>query len=105
MRTRPALLAVTAAALAVTLQGLPAHAATGPFIYHVQPDEHEVTLNSPVDEQCYDLGQARGLTQNDTNRDALIYTEPHCEGPVYSTLHSGSRHAYSHIIESVRFVR
>ncbi|WP_405648078.1 hypothetical protein [Streptomyces uncialis] len=80
---------VTSAALVLTLPGA-AHAAQGTFEYHKQPGSILEILNNPVDNRCYNIGDARGAADNGTNRYAELYSAPGCRGDVVQTLDPGT---------------
>lgn len=70
-------------ALAATLTVLAPHdarAATGTFVYHAQHGGAPHDLTDPVDGRCYAVGDAQGVTGNETDRPACLYDTPDCRG-------------------------
>ncbi|KIF77570.1 hypothetical protein QR77_34450 [Streptomyces sp. 150FB] len=105
MRGRvPAILGSLAASavLALALPGA-AHAAQGAFQYRAQSGVPEL-LNNPVDNQCYNVGNAGGSVRNDTNRHAELYAAPGCQGDAIQTLNPGDDSDWSEF-QGVRFTR
>ncbi|MFJ1749816.1 hypothetical protein ACIOJD_26745 [Streptomyces sp. NPDC088116] len=98
--------ALVAAGAAVMLGvGFPlnAQAAQGSFSYHTKPGNHQAFLNNPQDQQCYTVGRAGGLTENNTNRDAVLYSHRNCSGSAV-TMHPGDSRTIDQFV-SVKFVR
>ncbi|MFI9201270.1 hypothetical protein [Streptomyces sp. NPDC053048] len=73
-------LALAGAALTVLLAPQGAQAATGTFVYHAQRDKARHDLTNPVDGRCYPVGDAHGVTGNETDRAAYLYDTPDCRG-------------------------
>ncbi|MEU0281387.1 hypothetical protein ACIOGX_23900 [Streptomyces sp. NPDC088147] len=98
--------ALSAVGVAVALGvGFPlnAQAAQGSFSYHTKPGNLQLVLDHPRDNQCYSVGRAGGLTENNTNREAELYSGRTCSGSVES-MHSGESRTVGQFA-SVKFVR
>ncbi|MBB4916740.1 hypothetical protein [Streptosporangium saharense] len=93
-------LAVSAAFVATTPGS--ASAGAGTFSYETQSGTR--VLNNPHDLRCYPVGYAKGDAINGTNRLALLYPSPYCDGAPVGYVPSGDT-LESAEFGSVRFVR
>ncbi|MER5493153.1 hypothetical protein ACSMX9_27025 [Streptomyces sp. LE64] len=92
MRSRTGTTLVALGAVAALGVAVPqsAHAATGEFVYHVQPGDVARTLTHPMDGNCYPVGRnARGKVVNNTDRRAVLYVEKNCRQTVAEELDPG----------------
>ncbi|MFF9351494.1 hypothetical protein [Streptomyces sp. NPDC014734] len=81
-------------------------AATGEFVYHETKGGTAKSLYNPEDGPCYTVKiAAETLTENLTNRDALLYVEPDCQGHPYSRLTPKQKHTFDQAFVGVRFER
>ncbi|WP_414167003.1 hypothetical protein ACMATS_04860 [Streptoverticillium reticulum] len=92
-----ALEALALAGLLTAVTPADARAAGGTFVYSTKQGTERHSLTDPVDGRCYPVGEAAGVTGNETDHDAYLYDTEGCRGAAvyfpsrwygYETFHS-----------------
>lgn len=75
-----ALEALALAGLLTAVGPAGARAADGTFVYYTGQGAERHALTDPVDGRCYPVGEATGVTGNETDHDAYLYDTAGCRG-------------------------